>query len=347
MSDKVFVVDSAAVAAKPGSTGLLPEAPLAFVVIGPGWSGREPGSGGRGIDDPTDPVHVEVAGVLERSTFVVPVLVGGEPMPTADDLPSPFRGLARMAPVELSDDHFRADVDRLSATVMAVVHDVRRRDAALAGGERLAVVFAFAVFATAGMIVTPLAVAAMAAALWRRRGIRHDGGGTAGWCWRTSASATRCSASASTCCGSAASCPEPSGPAGRPVQAARQPGATASVGSGEAVGSAGQKASVIGRRAAPGAPEGPRTWPADHRTASGSASPNRGNADSHSSERRSPPCGQGANRRSGGRRAPTSPSTRTIGRPSSSWNPSSHPTASASPPTASSPQVPSLGLSAR
>lgn len=80
--------------------------------------------GRRRLDDPGDFVRVEVETALERDLRVIPVLVGGAPMPRPDDLPTSLAELAyrhatllRNEPVE----QFERDLQRLVDTVARLV----------------------------------------------------------------------------------------------------------------------------------------------------------------------------------------------------------------------------------
>lgn len=81
------------------------------VVIGPRWFG---GEAPRRIDEPTDPVRIEVQTALERRVPVIPVLVDGAIMPTAEQLPQPLQNLAFRNACEVATGRdFHAHVDRL------------------------------------------------------------------------------------------------------------------------------------------------------------------------------------------------------------------------------------------
>jgi hypothetical protein len=75
---------------------------VAFVLIGDEWLGRREGAPAR-IQEPGDWVRREVATVLRRADVtVVPVLVEGAPLPTADELPPDLDRLPRLQASELS-----------------------------------------------------------------------------------------------------------------------------------------------------------------------------------------------------------------------------------------------------
>jgi hypothetical protein len=95
---------------------------LLVAVIGPRWMSMEDASGRRRIDDPGDFVRVEIEAALQQADVrVVPVLVQGASMPSAEELPPSLAEFARRNALELSDARWRYDVDRLTSTVERVL----------------------------------------------------------------------------------------------------------------------------------------------------------------------------------------------------------------------------------
>jgi hypothetical protein len=84
-----------------------------LVVIGPQWTEVTNPQGQRRLDDPYDFVRLEIATALKRDIRVIPVLVGGASMPGPSVLPDTLVLLARRNAVELSDNRFKYDVERL------------------------------------------------------------------------------------------------------------------------------------------------------------------------------------------------------------------------------------------
>jgi hypothetical protein len=72
-----------------------------LAVIGPRWMAAE-GDAGRRVDNPADWVRLEIEAALNRSVRIIPVLVDGARMPTADELPPTLRELAHRHAVVLS-----------------------------------------------------------------------------------------------------------------------------------------------------------------------------------------------------------------------------------------------------
>jgi hypothetical protein len=81
-----------------------------LAVIGRSWLEPEGERRRRRIDDPTDPLRVEIVTALERKLPVIPVLVHGAVMPQEDDLPAPLKPLAYRNALELRHTHWDVDV---------------------------------------------------------------------------------------------------------------------------------------------------------------------------------------------------------------------------------------------
>lgn len=80
-----------------------------LVVIGRHWFGAT-GDDRRRLDDPEDFVRLEVAAAIRRGARVVPVLVGGAPIPDPALLPDELKPLIRRQAVTLSDEHWDSNV---------------------------------------------------------------------------------------------------------------------------------------------------------------------------------------------------------------------------------------------
>ena len=88
-----------------------------LAIIGPGWLASAFPDGKRRLDSPDDFVRIEIAAALKRDILVIPVLLDGARMPTADDLPDDLKSLARRNAVELRNVQFGSDCDRLIAKI--------------------------------------------------------------------------------------------------------------------------------------------------------------------------------------------------------------------------------------
>jgi alkylated DNA nucleotide flippase Atl1 len=86
-----------------------------LALIGDRWLVSTDRTGRRRLDDSNDLVRLEIQAALERNIRVIPILVDGVAMPTAEELPPSLAGLARRQAFELSYSRFRDDARRLVA----------------------------------------------------------------------------------------------------------------------------------------------------------------------------------------------------------------------------------------
>jgi TonB family protein len=94
-----------------------------LVVMGPEWLSAKNETGARRLDDPADFVRIETASALRRDIPVIPVLVRGASMPTAEQLPEDLKELAYRNCIELTHARWRSDIQLL-------LEALRRLDAA-------------------------------------------------------------------------------------------------------------------------------------------------------------------------------------------------------------------------
>src|SRR5262249_26617858 len=94
----------------------------AFIaVIGSGWTDLKNAEGQRRLDQPNDYVRIEIESALKRDIRVIPVLVDGARMPTADELPDSLKALVRRNAVMLSHHRFGREVDELARALQRVL----------------------------------------------------------------------------------------------------------------------------------------------------------------------------------------------------------------------------------
>ena len=86
-----------------------------LVPIGQNWLSITDKKGRRRLDDPRDPLRMEIGLALKESIRTIPVLVEGASMPEPDQLPKDLRDLADLASCELRHRSFLRDVDDLIA----------------------------------------------------------------------------------------------------------------------------------------------------------------------------------------------------------------------------------------
>ena len=84
-----------------------------IAVIGPGWASSREGQATLG--DEGDFVTEEIATALEAGIPIVPVLVDGARMPSANQIPLRLQGLPRRNAVSISHERFDSDVTHLVA----------------------------------------------------------------------------------------------------------------------------------------------------------------------------------------------------------------------------------------
>jgi uncharacterized membrane protein YhaH (DUF805 family) len=94
----------------------------AFIaVIGPGCADLRDRAGKRRLDDPHDYVRIEVEAALRRDIRVVPVLVDGAAMPSAETLPESLKALASRQAISVDHHRFAADVEALAGVLQRVL----------------------------------------------------------------------------------------------------------------------------------------------------------------------------------------------------------------------------------
>jgi len=96
------------------------ESTLLLVLIGRRWLGEREGQPAR-ITEAGDFVRIEVAAALAKGMRVIPLLLDGMPMPTASQLPEDLRALVGRNALELDNDRYAADIERLAAAVREAI----------------------------------------------------------------------------------------------------------------------------------------------------------------------------------------------------------------------------------
>lgn len=84
-----------------------------LAVIGPTWVGATDSEGGLRLDNELDRVRLEIEAALRNNKPVIPVLVEGASMPTADQLPDTLKPLLRRHAIRISHPTFESDLGAL------------------------------------------------------------------------------------------------------------------------------------------------------------------------------------------------------------------------------------------
>jgi hypothetical protein len=99
----------------------LRECRVFLAIIGREWLDAKDAAGHRRLDQSHDYVRLEIAAALARSDVrVIPVLIEGATMPAPEALPENIRSLARRHAMNLRDDAWDHDVDRLAGVIAGV-----------------------------------------------------------------------------------------------------------------------------------------------------------------------------------------------------------------------------------
>ncbi len=103
-----------------------------IAMIGPRWSSVTDDAGRLRLQDPTDWVHSEVKRALERDVRVIPVLVSAT-MPREADVPADLKPLLQRQALEISDRHWKQDIELL-VQALERIPGIRRRPSSEQGG---------------------------------------------------------------------------------------------------------------------------------------------------------------------------------------------------------------------
>lgn len=85
---------------------------VVLVVIGPNWSNVS-NERGRRLEQPDDPVRLELVTAIEHAKRIVPVRIDGTPAPSAAGLPEQLRSLAVLNMPEVRSASFDIDINEL------------------------------------------------------------------------------------------------------------------------------------------------------------------------------------------------------------------------------------------
>jgi WD40 repeat protein len=99
----------------------LSESDVFLLLIGKTWALYQDETGRRRLEQPRDPVRLEVETALRLGIPIIPVLVEGAPMPTERDLVPSIVDLLEFNAAEVSDSRWEYDVDKLLQAINEAV----------------------------------------------------------------------------------------------------------------------------------------------------------------------------------------------------------------------------------
>jgi TonB family protein len=94
-----------------------------LVMIGLEWLDAKDDRGARRLNDPSDFVRIETAAALKRDIPVIPVLVRGAKMPSAEQLPDDLKELAYRNCIELTHARWKSDMQLLTVSLRRLLGD--------------------------------------------------------------------------------------------------------------------------------------------------------------------------------------------------------------------------------
>jgi len=102
-----------------------------IAMIGSRWSDVTDDAGHRRLDDPSDWVRAEIRRALERGIRVIPVLISAT-MPRESEIPPDLQPLVRRQAMEVSDRHWKQDLELLAQALEKIPGIVRQPPAGAA-----------------------------------------------------------------------------------------------------------------------------------------------------------------------------------------------------------------------
>src|SRR5688572_15883337 len=88
-----------------------------LVLMGKDWAKAADSQGVRRLDNPNDPIRIELTDGLNHRAAVIPVLLADAQMPSAADLPPELEAIAELNAVRLRDGDWQHDLDRICKTL--------------------------------------------------------------------------------------------------------------------------------------------------------------------------------------------------------------------------------------
>ena len=98
-----------------------------IAVIGTGWVEAADDEGRRRLDESSDVLRREIEAALSRGIPVIPVRVGGAPLPEAQDLPGALAKLRDAEDIELTDGGWKDDAQPLIDAIVRIREEKKSR----------------------------------------------------------------------------------------------------------------------------------------------------------------------------------------------------------------------------
>lgn len=98
-------------------------ADVMVVIIGPQWLDARDAEGNPRLHQPDDFVRIEIASAIAQEKKILPVLLEGAQMPSAEDLPNDMKDLSRRNAVELRLNRIEDDAREIAKTLKELVPD--------------------------------------------------------------------------------------------------------------------------------------------------------------------------------------------------------------------------------
>jgi hypothetical protein len=96
-----------------------------LAVIGPDWINATNGDGRRRLELDDDPVRIEIQAALNKGARIIPVLVKGSSMPTAEDLPETIKQIATIQAHRIDHETFDRDFQGLKLQLDSILTSQR------------------------------------------------------------------------------------------------------------------------------------------------------------------------------------------------------------------------------
>jgi hypothetical protein len=91
-----------------------------LVLIGKDWSSARDSKGNRRLDNPDDPIRLEIADAIRDNATLIPLLLENAEMPAASELPHDLTTMSEINALKLRDGDWESDVAKISRRLEAL-----------------------------------------------------------------------------------------------------------------------------------------------------------------------------------------------------------------------------------